>query len=102
MGNMEMNKCEYCHPPFMPVMMKIQDGYVEEVLSKEGKLDTRKDNFHLVLPFGGNRGMLLTVGPDENGDRSINFEVIDKIFVMKKGKNTVLDIKQKQKGKTNE
>lgn len=46
--------------------------------------------------------MLLTVGPDENGDRSINFEVIDKIFVMKKDKNTVLDIKQKQKGKTNE
>lgn len=46
--------------------------------------------------------MLLTVGSDENGDRSINFEVIDKIFVMKKDKNTVLDIKQKQKGKTNE
>ena len=71
-------------------------------LSKEGKLDTKKDNFHLVLPFGDNQGMLLTVGPDENGDRSNNFEVIDKIFVMKKDKNTVLDIKQKQKGKTNE
>ena len=47
----------------------------------------------------------------ENGDVYINgnelnlscdVEVIDKIFVMKKDKNTVLDIKQKQKGKTNE
>lgn len=35
-----MNKCEYCHPPFMPVMMKIQDGYVEEVLSLHDDLGT--------------------------------------------------------------
>lgn len=81
--------------------VQLMENYTDR-LSKEGKLDTKKDNFHLVLPFGDNRGMLLTVGPDENGDRSINFEVIDKIFVMKKDKNTVLDIKQKQKGKTNE
>lgn len=27
------NKCEYCHWPFKPVMMKKRDGYVEAVLS---------------------------------------------------------------------
>ena len=35
-----MNKCEYCHPPFEPVMIKKQDGYVEAVLSLHDKQGT--------------------------------------------------------------
>lgn len=35
-----MNKCEYCHPPFEPVMMKKQDGYIEAVLSLHDKQGT--------------------------------------------------------------
>ena len=73
--------------------IQLMEDYTDR-LSKEGKLDTKKDGFHLVLPLENNQAMLLKVGPDKDGDRSVSFEFSDNVFVMKKVKNTVLDIKQ--------
>ena len=61
-------------------------------LAKEGKLNKKKDIFSIFLPFEHHQAILVEVAPDDNGDRKVSIEVIEKSFIMKKVKNTVLDI----------
>lgn len=68
-------------------------------LVKEGKLNKKKDNFSIVLPFENNQALIVKVGSDDKGQRQVTFKVIEKafvmkkkLFVMKKVKNTVLNV----------
>ena len=61
-------------------------------LVKEGKLNKKEDIFSIVLPFEHHQAVLVEVGPDEDGDRKVTFTVMEKTFVMKKVKNTVLNV----------
>lgn len=68
-------------------------------LANEGKLNKKKDNFSIILPFENNQALIVKVGPDDKGQRQVTFKVIEKafimkkkIFVMKKVKNTVLNV----------
>lgn len=61
-------------------------------LVKEGKLNKKKDNFSIFLPFEHHQALIVEVGPDDNGDRKVSFKVMEKAFVMKKVKNTVLNV----------
>lgn len=61
-------------------------------LAKEGKLNKKEDNFSIVLPFEHHQALIVEVGPDDNGDRKVSFMVMEKAFVMKKVKNTVLNV----------
>ena len=61
-------------------------------LVKEGKLNKKKDNFSIVLPFEHRQALIVDVGPDDNGDRKVTFTVMEKTFIMKKVKNTVLNV----------
>lgn len=61
-------------------------------LAKEGKLNKKEDNFSIVLPFEHHQALIVEVGPDDNGDRKVSFKVMEKAFVMKKVKNTVLNV----------
>ena len=61
-------------------------------LAKEGKLNKKEDNFSIVLPFEHHQALIVEVGPDDNGDRKVSIDVVEKLFVMKKVKNTVLNV----------
>lgn len=68
-------------------------------LVKEGKLNKKKDNFSIVLPFEHHQALIVKVGPDDKGQRQVTYKVIEKVFVMKKKlfvmkkvKNTVLNV----------
>ena len=61
-------------------------------LAKEGKLNKKEDNFSIVLPFEHDQALIDKVGPDDKGKRQVSFKVMEKAFVMKKVKNTVLNI----------
>ena len=61
-------------------------------LAKEGKLNKKEDNFSIVLPFERDQALIVKVGPDDNGDRKVSIDVVEKLFVMKKIKNTTLNI----------
>ena len=61
-------------------------------LTKEGKLNKKEDNFTIVLPFEHHQALIVDVGPDDKGERKVSFEVMEEAFVMKKVKNTVLNI----------
>ena len=61
-------------------------------LVKEGKLNKKEDIFSIVLPFEHYQSVLVEVGPDEDGDRKVTCTVMEKTFIMKKIKNTVLDV----------
>ena len=61
-------------------------------LAKEGKLNKKEDNFSIVLPFEHHQALIVEVGPDDNGDRKVSIDVVEKLFVMKKIKNTTLNI----------
>lgn len=56
--------------------------YIDK-LAKEGKLNEKKDNFSIVLPFEHHQALIVEGGPDDKGQ---------KVFAMKKVKNTVLNI----------
>ena len=61
-------------------------------LAKEGKLNKKEDNFSIVLPFERDQALIVKVGPDDKGKRQVSFKVMEKAFVMKKVKNTVLNV----------
>ena len=61
-------------------------------LAKEGKLNKKEDNFSIVLPFERDQALIVEVGPNDNGDRKVSIDVVEKLFVMKKIKNTTLNI----------
>lgn len=68
-------------------------------LVKEGKLNKKKDNFSIVLPFEHHQALIVEVRPDDKGQRQVTYKVIEKafvmkkkLFVMKKVKNTVLNV----------
>ena len=61
-------------------------------LAKEGKLNKKEDDFSVVLPFEHHQALIVKVGPDDNGDRKVSIDVVEKLFVMKKIKNTTLNI----------
>lgn len=68
-------------------------------LVKEGKLNKKKDNFSIVLPFEHQQALIVEVRSDDKGQRQVTYKVIEKafvmkkkLFVMKKVKNTVLNI----------
>lgn len=61
-------------------------------LAKEGKLNKKEDNFSIVLPFERDQALIAKVGPDDNGDRKVSIDVVETLFVMKKIKNTVLNV----------
>ena len=61
-------------------------------LVKEGKLNKKKDDFSIFLPFEHHQALIVEVGPDDKGKRQVSFKVIEKAFVMKKVKNTTLSI----------
>lgn len=61
-------------------------------LVNEGKLNKTKDDFSIVLPFEHQQAIILEVGPDDEGVRKVTFMVMEKAFVMKKVKNTVLNV----------
>ena len=61
-------------------------------LAKEGKLNKKKDNFSIFLPFEHHQALIVDVGLDDNGDRKISFNVMETAFVMNKVKNTVLNV----------
>ena len=60
-------------------------------LAKEGKLNKKKDNFSIFLPFEHHQALIVEVGPDDS-KRQVSFKVMEKAFVMKKVKNTVLNV----------
>lgn len=68
-------------------------------LVNEGKLNKKKDNFSIVLPFEHHQALIVEVRLDDKGQRQVTFKVIEKafvmkkkLFVMKKVKNTVLNV----------
>lgn len=61
-------------------------------LAKEGKLNKKKDNFSIVLPFEYHQALIVKVGPDDDGNRKLSIDVVEELFVMKKIKNTTLNV----------
>ena len=61
-------------------------------LAKEDKLNKKEDNFSIVLPFEHHQALIVEVGPDDKGERKVVFKVMEEVFVMKKVKNTVLNV----------
>lgn len=61
-------------------------------LAEEGELIKKKTNFSIVLPFEHHQALVVEVGPDDKGKRQVSFKVTEKAFVMKKVKNTVLNV----------
>ena len=61
-------------------------------LAKEGKLNKTEDDFSIVLPLECNQALIVKVGPDDDGDRKVSIDVVGELFVMKKVKNTTLNI----------
>ena len=61
-------------------------------LAEQGKLNKKEDIFSILLPFEHHQSVLIEVGPDEDGERKVTYTVTEKTFIMKKVKNTVLDV----------
>ena len=61
-------------------------------LAEQGKLNKKEDIFSILLPFEHHQSVLIEVGPDEDGERKVTYTVMEKTFIMKKVKNTVLDV----------
>lgn len=61
-------------------------------LAKEGKLQTKKDDFTVVLPLEKHQAVIAEVGENDDGERQVSYQVTETVFLMKKMKNTVLSI----------
>lgn len=61
-------------------------------LAKEGKLNKKEDDFSIVLPFERDQALIVKVGSDDNGDRKLSIDVVETLFIMKKIKNTTLNV----------
>ena len=61
-------------------------------LAKEGKLQPKKDEFKIVLPLENQQAVIVSVGENDEGERQVSYEIIQTVFLMKKLKNTVLDV----------
>lgn len=59
-------------------------------LSKQHKLDPKKDIFNVVLPLENNQVLCCYVGPDEDGERTVEYTFYGQNYIMPKLKNTVL------------
>ena len=70
---------------------KIVFDYVSK-LAKQHKLDPKKDIFFVVLPLENNQAICCYVGPNEDGERAVNYTVYGENYIMPKLKNTVLDL----------
>ena len=68
---------------------KIFFDYVSK-LSKQHKLDPKKDIFNVVLPLEKNQVLCCYVGPDEDGERTVEYTFYGQNYIMPKLKNTVL------------
>lgn len=45
----------------------------------------------MILPLENNQGIIFEVGPDDDGERTVNITVSRKVYLMPKLKDTVLD-----------
>lgn len=54
-------------------------------------LNREKDDFEVILPLENNQGIIFEVGPDDDGERTVNITVSRKVYLMPKLKDTVLD-----------
>ena len=70
---------------------KIVFDYVSK-LAKQHKLDPKKDIFNVVLPLENNQAISCYVGPNDDGERAVNYTVYGENYIMPKLKNTVLDL----------
>lgn len=68
---------------------KIVFDYVRK-LAKQHKLDPKKDIFNVVLPLESNQAICCYVGPDEDGERTVEYTFYGQNYIMPKLKNTVL------------
>ena len=68
---------------------KIVFDYVSK-LSKQHKLDPKKDTFNVILPLEKNQVLCCYVGPDEDGERTVEYTFYGQNYIMPKLKNTVL------------
>lgn len=68
---------------------KIFFDYVSK-LSKQHKLDPKKDTFNVILPLEKNQVLCCYVGPDEDGERTVEYTFYGQNYIMPKLKNTVL------------
>lgn len=59
-------------------------------LSKQHKLDPKKDIFNVVLPLENNQVLCCYVGPNEDGKRAVEYTFYGQNYIMPKLKNTVL------------
>ena len=70
---------------------KIVFDYVRK-LAKQHKLDPKKDIFNVVLPLESNQAISCYVGPNEDGERTVEYTFYGQNYIMPKLKNTVLDL----------
>ncbi len=59
-------------------------------LSKQHKVDPKKDTFNVILPLEKNQALCCYVGPNEDGERAVEYTFYDQNYIMTKLKNTVL------------
>lgn len=59
-------------------------------LSKQHKLDPKKDIFNVVLPLENNQVLCCYVGPNEDEERAVEYTFYGQNYIMPKLKNTVL------------
>lgn len=59
-------------------------------LSKQHKLDPKKDTFNVILPLEKNQALCCHVGPNEDGERAVEYTFYGQTYIMPKLKNTVL------------
>lgn len=71
--------------------MKLISNYIER-LSHEKKLNPKEDKFTVLLPLEDRQGVLFDVSVDDSGERKVSINISDNIIVMKKAKNTVLNV----------
>ena len=70
--------------------------YVDK-LAKERKLQPKKDDFTVVLPLEKHQAVIAEVGENDDGERQVSYQVTETVFLMKKMKNTVLNIFEEDK-----
>lgn len=58
-------------------------------LSKQHKLDPKKDTFNVILPLEKNQALCCYVGPDKDGERAVEYTFYGQNYIMPKLKNTV-------------
>ena len=68
---------------------KIVFDYVRK-LAKQHKLDPKKDTFNVILPLEKNQALCCYVGPDKDGERTVEYTFYGQNYIMPKLKNTVL------------